>query len=95
MLKACGRAACWCGAAGLPETDWIRLSAGAGSKGPRLFDWAYLPLATLPAEALEGIHFVGELSLSGEVKAVRGVLPLAIDARRESWFRRELKIRVR
>jgi SRSO17 transposase len=40
-------------AKGLPETDWIRLSAGAGTKGPRLFDWAYLPLATLPAEALD------------------------------------------
>jgi magnesium chelatase family protein len=34
-------------------------------------------------EALEGLHFAGELSLSGEVKAVRGVLPQAIEARRE------------
>jgi magnesium chelatase family protein len=33
------------------------------------------------AEALEGIAFVGELSLSGEVKPVRGVLPIAIGAR--------------
>jgi magnesium chelatase family protein len=33
-------------------------------------------------EALEGIHLVGELSLSGEVKPVRGVLPIAIEARR-------------
>jgi magnesium chelatase family protein len=32
-------------------------------------------------EALTGLHLVGELSLSGEVKAVRGVLPLAIAAR--------------
>jgi magnesium chelatase family protein len=32
-------------------------------------------------EALAGLHFVGELSLSGEVKPVRGVLPLAIAAR--------------
>jgi SRSO17 transposase len=37
----------------LSETDWIRLSAGSGTKGPRLFDWAYLPLATLPADALD------------------------------------------
>jgi len=37
----------------LAETDWLRLSAGAGTKGPRLFDWAYLPLATLPADALD------------------------------------------
>ena len=40
-------------AKGLPETDWIRLSAGAGTKGPRLFDWAYLPLATLRADVLD------------------------------------------
>ncbi len=36
----------------------------------------------LPPEALEGLHFVGELSLSGEVKPVSGVLPQAIEARR-------------
>ena len=32
--------------------------------------------------ALRGVHLVGELSLSGEVKPVRGVLPVAIEARR-------------
>lgn len=31
---------------------------------------------------LGGIHVVGELALSGEVRSVRGVLPLAIEARR-------------
>jgi len=36
----------------------------------------------LPPESLEGLHFVGELSLSGEVKPVSGVLPQAIEARR-------------
>jgi magnesium chelatase family protein len=36
----------------------------------------------LPPAALEGIQFLGELSLSGEVKAVRGVLPVAMAARR-------------
>jgi SRSO17 transposase len=40
-------------AKGFSETDWIRLSAGAGTKGPRLFDWAYRPLATLQADALD------------------------------------------
>jgi SRSO17 transposase len=29
--------------AGLPATSWQRLSAGDGAKGPRLYDWAYLP----------------------------------------------------
>lgn len=30
-------------AAGLGATRWQRLSAGTGSKGPRWYDWAYLP----------------------------------------------------
>lgn len=30
--------------------DWIRLSAGDGTKGPRLYDWAYLELADLDPE---------------------------------------------
>jgi SRSO17 transposase len=36
----------------LAESDWIRLSAGEGTKGPRLFDWAYLELADLDPEEL-------------------------------------------
>jgi magnesium chelatase family protein len=36
----------------------------------------------VPAAALEGVQLVGELALSGEVKPIRGVLPLAIEARR-------------
>jgi SRSO17 transposase len=35
----------------LPPADWRRLSAGAGTKGPRLHDWCYLELADLEAEA--------------------------------------------
>ena len=34
----------------LTPEDWSRLSAGAGTKGPRLHDWAYLELADLEAE---------------------------------------------
>jgi SRSO17 transposase len=30
-------------AAGVPPEAWHRLSAGEGAKGPRLYDWAYLP----------------------------------------------------
>ena len=37
-------------AAGLPPTAWRRLSAGEGTKGPRLHDWAYLELAHLGAD---------------------------------------------
>jgi SRSO17 transposase len=36
----------------LSEGDWVRLSAGEGTKGPRLFDWAYLDLADLDPEDL-------------------------------------------
>jgi SRSO17 transposase len=32
-------------AAGLPRRAWQRLSAGAGSKGPRLYDWAWTTIA--------------------------------------------------
>jgi SRSO17 transposase len=34
----------------LPSSEWRRLSAGAGTKGPRLHDWCYLELADLEAE---------------------------------------------
>ena len=40
-------------ATALVEEDWIRLSAGAGTKGPRLYDWVYLELASLKADALD------------------------------------------
>jgi SRSO17 transposase len=33
----------------LPASGWVRLSAGDGTKGPRLHDWAYLELADLEA----------------------------------------------
>jgi SRSO17 transposase len=31
--------------AALPEEGWMRLSAGDGAKGPRWYDWRWLPLA--------------------------------------------------
>ena len=34
----------------MPATAWAGLSAGDGTKGPRLYDWAYLELADLDAE---------------------------------------------
>ncbi len=34
----------------LQPSDWKRLSAGAGTKGPRLHDWCYLELADLKSE---------------------------------------------
>ncbi len=35
---------------GLDASAWQRLSAGAGTKGARLYDWAYLELADLKAD---------------------------------------------
>jgi len=36
-------------ARGLKPSAWRRLSAGDGTKGPRLYDWAYVELADLEA----------------------------------------------
>ena len=36
-------------AQGLAASDWKRLSAGDGAKGPRLYDWAYIELADIDA----------------------------------------------
>jgi len=38
------------------RSDWKRLSAGDGTKGPRLHDWCYLALADLEAEPFDGSH---------------------------------------
>ena len=38
-------------AAALPAARWVQLSAGAGTKGPRLYDWAYVELADLDARS--------------------------------------------
>jgi SRSO17 transposase len=49
----------------LPSEAWTRLSAGDGTKGPRLYDWAYLELADLEAaeynEELTGLWTRGLL----------------------------------
>jgi SRSO17 transposase len=41
-------------ARGLDESAWQRLSAGEGTKGERLYDWAYCELADLDASEYEG-----------------------------------------
>jgi SRSO17 transposase len=52
-------------AGALDPSAWSRLSAGAGAKGERLFDWAYLELADLEAaeynESLSGLWTRGLL----------------------------------
>ena len=39
----------------VPGNSWHRLSAGAGSKGPRLYDWAYLPFRGAPEGWRKGL----------------------------------------
>ena len=52
-------------AQGLAPSDWKRLSAGDGTKGPRHHDWAYVELADLDAsgygESLSGLWTRGLL----------------------------------
>ena len=47
------------------SSDWKRLSAGAGTKGPRLHDWCYLELADLE---------VGEFNSANQGLWTRGLL---------------------
>ena len=39
----------------MPTKGWTRLSAGDGAKGPRLYDWAYLPYGVPPAGWTTGL----------------------------------------
>jgi SRSO17 transposase len=57
-VKSWGKAKPLSGTAGgiaqdLPPAAWRRLSAGEGTKGPRLYDWAYVELADLDASAYD------------------------------------------
>jgi len=56
---------------GLPVSAWRRLSAGAGTKGERLHDWAYLELADLDAgdynEALAGVSWTRGLLIRRKI----------------------------
>ena len=68
-----------------------RITVNLAPAGQRKAGTGYdLPLAVgllaaaglIPADRLPGLFFTGELSLTGSLKPVRGVLPLAILARR-------------
>jgi SRSO17 transposase len=50
LFSSWGKKPAWSGTAaeiatGLPPSAYVRLSAGEGTKGPRLYDWAYLERA--------------------------------------------------
>src|SRR3954469_1488066 len=42
----------------LPRKAWQRLSAGDGAKGPRLYDWAYIPIAEPPLASSAACWYV-------------------------------------
>jgi len=46
----------------LPAKAWQRLSAGAGTKGERLYDWAWLPLGEVAQERQRWLLFRRSLS---------------------------------
>jgi SRSO17 transposase len=52
-------------AAGLPKTAWKRLSAGQGTKGERLYDWAYCELADLDASEYDERKHAARAALFG------------------------------
>lgn len=49
MRTTCRQVAANTLAAAVPAAEWQRLSAGDGAKGPRLYDWARVPIRALPA----------------------------------------------
>lgn len=63
-------------AAELPAEQWVPISAGAGSNGRRLYDWARLPVddPTLP-EQLAGWLLLRRNQTSGELAAYRCAAP--------------------
>ena len=55
LFSSWGKQPAWSGTAeviatGLPPSAYVRCSAGEGTKGPRLYDWAYLELADLETD---------------------------------------------
>ena len=46
----------------LPQEEWKRLSAGAGTKGERLYDWALLPLGEVDEERQRWLLFRRSIS---------------------------------
>lgn len=60
-------------AADLPATAWHRRCAGAGSKGPRLYDWAWLDEVSTDADGGDGRHsiLIRRNSATGELAFYR------------------------
>ena len=85
------RAACSNSGFGLPSQKvLVNLSPAAVPKSGSAFDLAIAvgviaAMGKIPAEALEGVCFIGELGLDGAVRPVLGVLPMCLAARKAGF----------
>lgn len=66
LLPTCKASACEL-AQWWPEDRWVRLSAGDGSKGPRLYDWAYRTLPSAPPGYERGLLIRRSISAPEEL----------------------------
>ncbi len=75
-----------------PKRITVNLSPADQRKSGSAFDLAVAvalitSMGIIDERAVEGTVIVGELSLSGEVKAVQGILPMVLKAKREGYRR--------
>lgn len=64
-------------AAGLPSRSWQRLSAGAGAKGPRLYDWAWVALPA-PLDDRHRWLLIRRNTTTGELAFYRAYAPAPV-----------------
>ena len=60
--------------AGLPAQAWKRLSAGDGAHGPRVYDWARVPIRPYWAPGISRTRFTG-FAMSPTTKTAAGTTP--------------------
>jgi SRSO17 transposase len=78
--------------AALPVEVWQRLSAGDGAKGPRLYDWALMPLALHPGTGMRygvlarrSLSDVHELAYYAVYAPVSTTLPILVHVVGQRW----------
>ena len=64
----------------LPEAGWVRLSAGEGSKGPRLYDWIWAGLNPVVDDTWEPTGWSRHLLVRRSVSEPSEVAAFAVDA---------------
>lgn len=61
-----------------PHTSWVRLSAGAGSQGPREYEWTYQPINTPPEATGQRYLLVRRTLTEGTLTAYWAFAPATI-----------------